>query len=319
VITAKKKKIVPYKKDKEEKNDDPKIDLWLLRSKYLDEFINNLKKKGRTGLYKEYEESIETKRHPKPLTNQVSEIIHAHFVDGINEPKAYIVSEGPSSKTIVDEFWKMVWDEKVMVIVNLKNTIEHGIKTTQYWPKYGKSMVSTPDKYHKFHISAKYVKNHGNYIETIIEFRNELSQEIRTVIHFQYTMWPEFGAPKSANSVLKFWQNIHEKQEELINAQKEFAKLNNAKWNGPKSGRPPIVIHCRAGIGRTGTFTAIDLVINEFEFSNKINIHNTVEKLRSQRRYSVETRGQYEFIHRAFLQYALNKGYIKEYPKDIFD
>ena len=148
--------------------------------------------------------------------------------------------KGPSSKTIVDEFWKMVWDEKVMVIVNLKNTIEHGIKTTQYWPKYGKSMVSTPDKYHKFHISAKYVKNHGNYIETIIEFRNELSQEIRTVIHFQYTMWPEFGAPKSANSVLKFWQNIHEKQEELINAQKDFAKLNNAKWNGPKSGRPPI-------------------------------------------------------------------------------
>ena len=79
------------------------------------------------------------------------------------------------------------------------------------------------------------------------------------------------------------------------------------------------MIHCRAGIGRTGTFTAIDLVINEFEFSNKINIHNTVEKLRSQRRYSVETRGQYEFIHRAFLQYAFNKGYIKEYPKDIFD
>ncbi len=104
--------------------------------------------------------------------------------------------------------------------------------------------------------------------------------ETRRVCHFQFVSWPDYGVPDSALSMLHFLQRVRERQAEMT------AELGDT-WRGHPLG-PPIVVHCSAGIGRTGTFATLDASIRKFEDVGRVDIRSTVESIRSQRAFSIQ-------------------------------
>ena len=127
-------------------------------------------------------------------------------------------------------------------------------------------------------------------------------------MHFQMTSWPDFGVPSSAESMLHIHGLVRKAQADHV------AALGNS-WTGHPRG-PPMVIHCSAGIGRTGTFATIDINVSRLVGSGKVEVFQTVEHLRSQRAMTVQTMEQYEFIHLAILEHALAMPTVEETLKE---
>ncbi|XP_035224775.1 tyrosine-protein phosphatase non-receptor type 9-like [Stegodyphus dumicola] len=120
----------------------------------------------------------------------------------------------------------------------------------------------------------------------------------------QFTSWPDYGVPYSALAMLDFRDKVRLKQAEAVAAIGEH-------WQGHPLG-PPIVVHCSAGIGRTGTFITLDICINRLEATGLIDIVKTVERIRAQRAYSIQMPDQYVFCHLALLEYALSRGLLED-------
>jgi tyrosine-protein phosphatase non-receptor type 9 len=305
----------------------------------LSEFIEHVRVKGRRGLYEEYGEiknrpPTGTFNHARAFENQVknrytdvlcydhsrvmltnsldgSDYINANFVDGYKQPRAFISSQGPLPRTFPD-FWQMVWEQHSLVIVMTTKTIErHRTKCGQYWPEdCGASLSAGP-----FEIHSDEMENVEDFIVTHLSLtRHEEDGSVtkRRVCHFQFVSWPDYGVPDSAVSMLHFLQRVREKQAEMLGA------LEAGEWSGHHLG-PPIVVHCSAGIGRTGTFATLDIAIRKFEDIRRVDIRTTVEKIRSQRAFSIQMPDQYVFCHLAFLEYALNMEYVEEVDLTGFD
>lgn len=204
--------------------------------------------------------------------NGNSDYINANYINGYGREKAYIAAQGPLPTTF-NSFWQMVWEQGSDVIVMVTNETERGrMKCHRYWPDatetYGEIEVSkdseTTLKYHiervftlKHAPSGKQVSSmHGNGA-ILPRFPGALSMALRfnplsthhdpalrcwthaqrTVTHFQYTQWPDHGAPNTTKEMLEFRETVR------------------AKTNFDKG---PVITHCSAGVGRTGTFVAID-------------------------------------------------------------
>ena len=165
----------------------------------------------------------------------------------------------------------------------------------------------------KFLVTASNIENYDDHIVTFLELKNEHSNEVRDVVHFQFVSWPDYGVPDSALSMLTFLQRVREKQAEMTGN-----LVESGKWSGHDLG-PPMVIHCSAGIGRTGTFATLDMAIRKFEAEGKVDIRATVESIRSQRAFSIQMPDQYVFCHLAFLEYVLNMEYVEEIDITGFD
>merc|ERR1711994_563127 len=144
-----------------------------------------------------------------------------------------------------------------------------------------------------------------------LRLTNTVTGEERHVCHFQFTSWPDYGTPDSALSMLQFLQCVREKQAEMV-------AVMTPPWLGHPLG-PPMVVHCSAGIGRTGTFATLDIAIRKFEELGQVDIRSTVEKIRSQRAFSIQTPDQYVFCHLGFLEYALNMEHVQEIDLTGFD
>lgn len=217
-----------------------------------------------------------------------SDYINANYVDGFRQPKAYISTQGPLSRTAGD-FWRMVWQANSRVIVMVTQAFEDGNeKCDIYWPTNEKNSSIKHGKY-LVEFSSRDVNDDS--ITTRLILTNKLNEESRTITHFQFTSWPDFGVPQSATAFLKFRECIYKKQLEAL------AICRNNPY-------PPIIVHCSAGIGRTGTFITIDISINRYEETGLINIGGIVKKLRAQRFASIQTREQYAFCYRAIMEYA---------------
>lgn len=302
----------------------------------LQEFVQHVRAKGRRGLYDEYAEiksraPCGTFHHARAFENQIknrytdvlcydhsrvmldptvnetqSDYINANYVDGYCQPRAFIFSQGPLPKTFCD-FWQLVWEQKVMVIVMTTKTVErHRTKCGQYWPEDVGDVLTAG----KFSITSTEVENCGDdFVVTHLSVRHDESGESRHVCHFQFVSWPDYGVPDSALSMLHFLQKVREKQAELTLA---------SDFTGHELG-PPMVVHCSAGIGRTGTFATLDMAIRKFEAVGKVDIRSTVEQIRSQRAFSIQMPDQYVFCHLAFLEYVLNMEYVDEIDLTGFD
>ena len=307
----------------------------------LEEFIEHVRVKGRRGLHDEYAEikaraPSGTFNHARSFENSVKnrysdvlcydhsrvilnaenneskgDYINANYVDGYKQSKAFIFSQGPLPRTFVD-FWQLVWEQKVMVIVMTTKTIErHRQKCGQYWPEdVGESLIIGENK---FIVTSTQLENNEDFIVTFLELTHVETEEKREVVHFQFISWPDYGVPDSALSMLTFLQRVREKQNEMTG---ELFASNS--WKGHELG-PPMVIHCSAGIGRTGTFATLDMAIRKFEATGKVDIRAIVEQIRSQRAFSIQMPDQYVFCHLAFLEYVLNMEYIEEIDLTGFD
>merc|ERR1719391_1259782 len=338
--------------DNSASSDEDEGDFYVGDGMALSDFIEHVRLKGRKGLEEEYSEiryrpptgTFNTARAPEnacrnrytdvlcydhsrvQLRNEdgndsePSDYINANYVDGYKQKKAFIFTQGPLPKTY-RHFWQMVWEQRVQVIVMTTRTFERGRqKCGQYWPtelsggeplSTGPFLVSISSDGASDSNSAA---GETDYVVTRLTVTNQVTSESREVTHFQFVSWPDYGVPDSALSMLTFLQRVRETQ--------ATATLNLQQgpdgWKGHPLG-PPIVVHCSAGIGRTGTFATLDISIRKFLDERRVDIRSTVEQIRAQRAYSIQMPDQYVFCHLAFLEYALNMEHVQEIDLTGFD
>ena len=125
-----------------------------------------------------------------------------------------------------------------------------------------------------------------------------------------FVSWPDYGVPHSSVAMLEFREKVREQQKTLTQTL--------ATWDGHEGG-PPIVIHCSAGIGRTGTFMTLDISLMRLVDTNKIDIRRTVEKIRTQRAHSIQMPDQYVFCYLALLEFALTRRLLEDVDLAGFD
>ncbi|KAM4710098.1 tyrosine-protein phosphatase non-receptor type 9-like [Discoglossus pictus] len=231
-------------------------------------------------------------------TDETTDYINASFMDGYKRKNAYIAAQGPLPKTF-DDFWRMVWEQKVLIIVMTTRVIERGrIKCGQYWPlEAGRSEDSGHFIIRNIHIDL-----FQDFKLTHLDLYNKQTDESRSVAHYQYMSWPDFGVPKSASAMLDFRSQVKQHQAVAVQAL-------GSEWTGHPAG-PPIVIHCSAGIGRTGTFCTLDICLSRLENIGTVDVLQTVKRMRTQRAFSIQTWDQYYFCYMAIIEYAQRKGLL---------
>uniref|UniRef100_A0A672Q064 Tyrosine-protein phosphatase non-receptor type 9 n=1 Tax=Sinocyclocheilus grahami TaxID=75366 RepID=A0A672Q064_SINGR len=236
----------------------------------------------------------QTRVRLKARRNERSDYINASFMDGYKQKNAYVGTQGPLEKTYGD-FWRMVWEQSVLVIVMTTRTDEGGRrKCGQYWPKE----EGGQEVYGHIAVVNHRVDKQAHYNQTTLELHNTERQ----VTHFQFLSWPDYGVPSSALSLIDFLGAVKHQQQWAVQA-------FGSQWRGHPLG-PPMVVHCSAGIGRTGTFCALDICLSELQDVGTLNICQTVRRMRAQRAFSIQTPEQYYFCHTAILEHAQRQGLL---------
>lgn len=208
-----------------------------------------------------------------------SNYINASYIDGFKEPRKYIAAQGPRDET-VDDFWRMIWEQKATVIVMVTRCEEgNRNKCAEYWP----SMEEGTRTYGDVTVKINERKRCPDYVIQKLNITNKKEKTAaREVTHIQFTSWPDHGVPEDAHLLLKLRRRV--------NAFSNF-------FSGP------IVVHCSAGVGRTGTYIGIDAMLEGLEAENKVDIYGYVVKLRRQRCLMVQVEAQYILIHQALVEY----------------
>ncbi|XP_022111586.1 receptor-type tyrosine-protein phosphatase mu-like, partial [Acanthaster planci] len=204
--------------------------------------------------------------------------INACYIKGYKKDKAYIATQGPNQATLHD-FWKMVWQENVHIIVNGTNLVEDGKnKCAKYWPDMEKL-----ETFGGISISLVKEETRGEYeVRTMIMSKIDDNKSApRKIRQYHYTTWPDKDVPKDVTPVLR-----------LI---KEFS-------DATPEGAGPYLIHCSAGVGRTGAIIAIHALLQQAHAEKTLDIYNFVADMRDHRVSIVQTPVQYTFIHLALLE-----------------
>ncbi|XP_052695812.1 receptor-type tyrosine-protein phosphatase zeta-like [Crassostrea angulata] len=204
------------------------------------------------------------------LKNGKSDYINANYIDGLEHEHAYIATQGPKENTFND-FWSMVWQTNVEQIVMLTNLMEGTRKKcAQYWPAL-KTLMNCGI----FTLYTTGEKQYAYYAIRTLKMTNLLQKGQRTITQYHYKAWPDHGVPDPL--CLLFYHN----------------HVTRTKTATLKS---PTLVHCSAGIGRTGTYIAIDALHKEVQLGNKINIAEYVQQMRKKRMNMVQTYEQYKTI-----------------------
>ena len=176
----------------------------------------------------------------------------------------------------------MVWQENISIIVMTTNIRESGtVKCFGYWPVEVKQSMNAG----LYQIQNDKVDRYNSFVVTTLTLRKRNESDIvRTIYHTHYRKWPDHGVPSGTKEALEFLDKVE-----------AYRRLTMTK--------APILLHCSAGIGRTGTFCAIDIGIRRYLEQNIVDMPSTVVKMRTERAGSVQTEDQYVFAHLALMDF----------------
>ncbi|XP_052065714.1 receptor-type tyrosine-protein phosphatase mu-like isoform X2 [Mytilus californianus] len=206
-----------------------------------------------------------------------SDYINANYVDGFEKGKCYIASQGPVKHTINDH-WRMIWQNNTRKIIMLTNLVEGPKrKCEQYWPEGGK-----PITYGNLVLTLLTEKERAAYITREIQVEDKKTKEKRCIIQYHFTAWPDHGTPDPLYLVL-FHKHV-------------ISDHTSTENNGP------LLVHCSAGIGRTGTYIGLDALYEEGRATGFVDVVKFVKKMRYSRMNMVQTPEQYVCLHYALLE-----------------
>ncbi|CAM5149718.1 unnamed protein product [Natator depressus] len=202
--------------------------------------------------------------------------INANYMPGYNSKKEFIAAQGPLPNTVQD-FWRMIWEKNIYAIVMLTKCVEQGrTKCEEYWPVKGSNYYDDVT----VTLVSEYVLPEWTIRDFTVEDNN--ATEIHSVRQFHFTSWPDHGVPETTDLLINFRHLVQE----------------NMSHNPPDS---PTLVHCSAGVGRTGTFIAIDRLIQQIEMENTSDVYGVVYDLRMHRPLMVQTEDQYVFLNQCVL------------------
>jgi protein tyrosine phosphatase len=202
-----------------------------------------------------------------------SDYINANWVPGERIPRQYIATQGPVPDSF-DSFWQMVWECGSTTIVMVTNEVEGGkLKCHRYWPvsdEQSDGSIALGDENSPLLITAQGENVHPTYVER--KFTLSQKGEKRQVVQLAYTAWPDHGVPTTTKEILQF--------------RSEIMRFNP---------RGPLVIHCSAGVGRTGTMIGIDRFIEATFNLKTLAVPDIVCEMREARNFMVQ--GQFQFMY----------------------
>ncbi|KAM9250428.1 LOW QUALITY PROTEIN: receptor-type tyrosine-protein phosphatase kappa-like [Cariama cristata] len=201
--------------------------------------------------------------------------INASYVDSYRSPRFFIAAQGPLSGTVVD-FWQMVWQEKTSVIVMLTGLVEQNkTKCEQYWPE-------EEQVYGDFTVTLNNTRTTTGLVTRVFCLQKAGCALPRVVEQFHYLLWPDHGVPRNPAQLLCLVEVVNKR--------------------GLEAPAGPVLVHCSAGIGRTGTFIALDFLLKMGKAEGKVDVFHCVQRLREQRVSMVQTKEQYTFLYEVLLE-----------------
>jgi len=215
----------------------------------------------------------------QPIRNvEGADYINASFIDGYRYRNAYIATQGPLNET-VEDFWRMLWEHNSTIVVMLTKLREMGReKCAGYWP------TDRSARYQYFVVDPLAEYNMPQYILREFKVTDARDGQSRTIRQFHFTDWPEQGVPKSGEGFIDFIGQVHKTKEQF-------------------GQEGPISVHCSAGVGRTGVFITLSIVLERMQYEGVVDVFQTVRTLRTQRPAMVQSEDQYQFCYRAALEY----------------
>ena len=212
----------------------------------------------------------------EPDSNSDGNYINASFIPGYKHQRAYIAAQSPFDEDTVLDFWRMIYQYEVRVIVMMAKIVEDNIvKCTQYWPTNGRA------SYGRFILDLVNLQQYAGYCIRTVKVRTKDDPHWQIVYIFDLTYWPDHGVPRDAIPLL------------------EMRHKMNTYHNRDKS---PVVVHCGTGVSRTGVFIAIDSLLEQYEADGRISVYSFVRKMRKDRPAMVRTVKQYTFIYEAIFE-----------------
>jgi len=204
-----------------------------------------------------------------------TDYINATYIDGYDCKNKFIATQGPKPGT-VDDFWRMIWEKKCYVVVMIANVVEAARKKCEiYWPNECES-----SQYGYVNVTNQKEITHGTFVRRILKVSHSRNQNVtREVSQFQFLVWPDHGVPKSTSDIFRFRDRTLE-----------------AQPNEDTAG--PILVHCSAGVGRTGTYIGLDVLMQELHGTGKIDPLTLVVNFRLRRTEMVQSLDQYVLLHK---------------------
>ncbi|XP_075986978.1 uncharacterized protein LOC142983798 isoform X2 [Anticarsia gemmatalis] len=218
--------------------------------------------------------------------------------------RRYIATQGPTPATL-DAFWRMIWQHRVHTIVMITNLVERGRrKCDMYWPaggtgsaaEFGGVRVTLLHEDVRAAYTVRHMRVHKNRTDSSggsspsSGDSSGSSSEGRSVVQYHYTVWPDHGTPRHPLAVLPFVK---------------------AAAKHPAT----VLVHCSAGVGRTGTYIVLDAQLNQLKLTGTLSPLGFLCRARTQRNHLVQTEEQYVFVHDALLEHVRSGDTEVEFPK----